>query len=305
MKLNLSKEQKVGLFSLSILVALYILINFLSGIDIFNKSNTYYAIYDNVEGLTPTGPVYIRGLKVGTVESINYLQEKDVFLTKLRVSSNYAIPKNSVAEIYSEGILGSKAVRINIGNDNIYLQSRDTIQSATEKGIMAMISTEIIPLKDQMSNLIATLNSTLTNVNDILDPQAKENISASLANLRKTMGNIESISSNIDKHNPEISSIIANFDNLSSELTASMLKLNSSLDNMVDITDSLKTADIAGTVNSMKNLLEEIRNPEGSIGKLLKTDNLHSSIDSLINDLNTLIKNINENPKKYIKVSVF
>ena len=305
MKLNLSKEQKIGLFSLSILIALYILINFLSGIDIFNKSNTYFAVYDNVEGLTSTGPIYIRGLKVGTVESIDYIQEKDVFIIKLRVNSNYAIPKNSVAEIYSADLLGSKALRINIGTDNMHLQSRDTIQSATEKGILALISSEIIPIKDQMSNLFTTLNGTLTNINEILGPQAKEDISASLANLKETMSNIESISSNIRVHNPEIGSLIENFDNLSSDLVISIQKLNNSLDNMSDITDSLKTADIAGTINSMKNLLEEIRNPDGSIGKLLNTDDIHSSIDSLINDLNTLIKNINDNPKKYIKVSVF
>ena len=58
MKPHLSKEHKIGLFSISILIALYILVNFLSGIDIFNKSNTYYAIYDNVEGFTPTGHYY-------------------------------------------------------------------------------------------------------------------------------------------------------------------------------------------------------------------------------------------------------
>jgi len=305
MKLNLSKEQKIGLFSLSVLVALYILINFLSGIDIFNKSNTYYAIYDNVEGFTSTGPVYIRGLKVGTVESINYIQERDVFITKLRVNSNYIIPKNSVAEIYSADILGTKALRINIGNDNIHLKSRDTIRSAIEKGMLALISDEIIPVKDQISNLIVTLNGTLENINEVFDTQAKHNISVSLAKLRETMSNMESISSNIKLHNPEISSLLENFDKLSSDLTASISKLNNSLDNMVDITDSLKTADIAGAVNSMKNLLEDIRNPEGSIGKLLKTDELHSSIDSLINDLDTLIKNITENPKKYIKISVF
>jgi len=305
MKLNLSKEQKIGLFSLSILVALYILINFLSGIDIFNKSNTYYAIYDNVEGLASTGPIYVRGHKVGTVESIDYIQEKDVFITKLRVNSSYAIPRNSVAEIYSADILGSKALRINIGTDNIHLKSKDTIQSAIEKGILSLISSEIIPIKDQMSNLFIAFNNTLTNINDILDSNAKENISASLANLRMTLSNMESISSNIKAHNPEIGSLIENFDKLSSDLTISMQKLNSSLDNMADITDSLKTADIAGAVNSMRNLLEEVRNPEGSIGKLLKTDDLHSSIDSLINDLNALIKNINENPKKYIKISVF
>jgi len=305
MTLNLSKEQKIGLFSLLVLIALYILINFLSGRDIFNNVNTYYAVYNNVEGLTKTGPVYIRGLKVGSVESIDYVQEKDVFVIKLRVKSSYVIPDNSVAEIYSADILGTKALRINIGASSINLSSKDTLRSATEQGILSIISNEIVPIKDQLSMVMTSLNNTLTGINNILSPQAQEDISISLKNFRKTMVNMESISANIKNNNPEISSILKNFDTLSSDLTSSILKLNSSLDNMEAITDSLRTADFAGAINSMKGLLEEIRNPEGSIGKLLETDELHSSLDSLIDDLSKLVRNINENPKKYIKISVF
>ncbi|NCC45720.1 MAG: MCE family protein, partial [Bacteroidia bacterium] len=76
---KLSKEQKIGLFSILTLVSLYIVVNYLKGKDLFSNRNTYYAIYHNVEGLTPTGPVYIRGLKVGTVETIEYNATNDNF----------------------------------------------------------------------------------------------------------------------------------------------------------------------------------------------------------------------------------
>ena len=305
MALNLSKELKVGLFSLLTLAALYILINFLSGRDIFNKSNTYYAMYDNVEGLTQTGPVYIRGLKVGSVEAINYVQEEDKFIVRIKAKNIYAIPNNSIAEIYSADILGSKALRINMGTSRIHLQSKDTLLSAIEKGLMSVLSNEIIPVKDQLSATLISLNNTLNSINNILTPQVQEDIAAAISNFRKTMGNIESIASNIEDSNPEIKSLLENFNTLSSNLIASAQKLNTNLDNMTEITDDLKTADITGTISSLKSLLEEIRNPEGSIGKLLTTDQLHSSIDTLISDIDTLIKNITKNPKKYIKVSVF
>ena len=305
MALKFSKEHKIGLFSLLVLATLYILINFLSGRDIFNKSSVYYATYDNVEGLTQTGPVYIRGFKVGSVETINYIQEENRFVISMRIKSSYAIPHNSVAEIYSSDMLGSKALRINIGTSSTYLHSKDTILSNTEKGIISIISTEIVPIKDQLSATMISLNNTLTGINNILNPQTQEDISASLSNLRRTMAHIESITSNVEENNPEINSLLENFNALSSDLVVSVQKLNTSLDNMAELTDSLKTADITGTISSMKALLEEINNPEGSIGKLLTTDDLHSSLDSLINDLDTLIKNITENPKKYIKISVF
>jgi len=48
-----------------------------------------------------------------------------------------------------------------------------------------------------------------------------------------------------------------------------------------------------------------MQNPNGTIGKLLTTDSLHNSINSLVTDLDNLIESINKNPKKYIKISVF
>ena len=303
--MKLSKEQKIGLFATTILIALYILINFLSGRDIFNKTNTYYAVYDNVEGLAVTGPIYIRGLKVGLVEAIEYNQADDHFVVKMRIKGSYALPRNSVAQIYSSDILGSKALRINIGNGSLHLQNRDTIQSATEIGLISLLTDEILPVKEQLSMLLISLNETFANINEVLNEEAKGSIAKSLKNLENTLGYIESISSNLEKSNPEIDAFLSNLNSLSLEITESSRKLNRSLDNIGDITDSLKVADIAGTISSFRDMVEQIQNTEGSIGKLLHSDSLHSSLDSLIDDLNTLIRNINENPKKYIKISIF
>ena len=41
-------------------------LNFLKGIDIFSPISYYYATYDNIGGLVPSSPVYVKGFKVGT-----------------------------------------------------------------------------------------------------------------------------------------------------------------------------------------------------------------------------------------------
>ena len=55
----------------------------------------------------------------------------------------------------------------------------------------------------------------------------------------------------------------------------------------------------------MRNLTESIQNPEGTVGKLLNDGSVYESVDSLVNELNDLIQKIKENPKKYMKISVF
>jgi len=305
MKLKITREQKIGLFAIITLSSIFILINYLKGRDLFSKQNTYFVIYENVEGLAPTGPVYIRGLKVGTVEKIKYIQQEDYFLVELKVKSDYVIADNSVAEIYSSDLLGGKAVRINIGNSNLHLQDKDTLLASSEPGLMNMITQELVPLKKQAEDLIANMNTTFTNINEMMDDKAKANIAASLANLRKTLENMNSISGTIKKKDPQISAIIDNLDKLSASLSGESENIKRGMKNFADISDSLKQADIAGTVNAAKSLLTKLQDPNGSICKLMLSDTLHNQINSLVKQLDSLVGNINKNPKKYIKISVF
>jgi phospholipid/cholesterol/gamma-HCH transport system substrate-binding protein len=305
MKIKLTREQKTGLFAIIILFSIYLVINYLKGKDLFSNRNTYYTVFYDIDGLTATGPIYLRGLKVGTIESINYSHTTDKFVVMLKVGGKYNLPKNSVAEIYSTDLLGSKALRINMGDKSEILKNRDTLASATDPGLINMLADQLIPIKESISGLIETMNTTLLNVNEILSPKARQDLAASLESLSKTLKGAEGVVSNIDKSGPEITSIIANLNQLTLELGSSSKKLNMGLDNVVQITDSLKSADLTGTITSLKGVLEQIKNPDGTIGKLLYTDSVHTSIDRLIRDLDTLVKNITENPKKYIKISVF
>ena len=69
--------------------------------------------------------------------------------------------------------------------------------------------------------------------------------------------------------------------------------------------EQLKRSEIDSLVLSVRSLSESIQNPEGTVGKLLNDGKVYESVDSLVNELNDLIQKIKENPKKYLKISVF
>lgn len=304
-KLKITREQKIGLFALLTLLSLYFVVNYLKGKNLFSSRNTYVAIYHDVEGLTPTGPVYIRGLKVGTVETISYNQAKDNFTVILKVRSEYALPTNSIAEVYSSDIMGTKALRINIGDKTAHLNNNDTIAAATELGLIDMVTKELLPLKEDISSLITNINTTFNSVNEVLSPQAKSNLAQSLENLNKTLASAKIIGSSLEESGPQFNELMANLKTLTANLNSGTESLNKGLENVVEITDSLKNANLAGTITSLRDLLTKIQDPAGSVGKLLQTDTVHNSIERLIRDLDQLVNNINNNPKKYIKISVF
>lgn len=304
-KLQISKQLKIGIFTLIILVALFFLINYLKGRDLFGKTNLYFAEYDNVEGLTTTGPVFIKGLRVGFVEKIRFNQDNNLFLVTLSVKSGYKIPKNSIAEIYSSDILGTKSIRIELGDSKDYLTEKDTLKASLQPSLITMLTGELIPLKDKAERLIESMEKTFSGINDVLDDDTKKDIKQTLNKLNATVENIQSITGDIEKSSPKIAPIVDNIGRLTQSLNSNSAKLEKGLDNINTITDSLKKADIAGTVNSLKSLLIKIEDPNGSVGKLFASDSIHTQINNLLIELDKLIKNINENPKKYIKVSVF
>ncbi|MFA6770009.1 MAG: MlaD family protein [Bacteroidales bacterium] len=304
-KFKITREQKIGLFAIITLLSLYVVVNYLKGKNLFSSRNTYISIYHDVEGLTPTGPVYIGGLKVGTIETIYYDQVEKNFTVKLKIKSTYSIPSNSIAQVYSADIMGTKALRINMGDALLSLKNNDTLASATEKGLIDIITTEFLPLKEDISNLIANINVTFNNVNDLLNPQAKNDLAKSFENLNKTLASAKNISSSLEESAPQINDLMKDLKELSAKLNIGTESLNRGLENVVEITDSLKNSDLAGTITNLRDLLKKIQDPSGTIGKLLQTDTIHNSIERLISDLDELVNNINNNPKKYIKISIF
>lgn len=304
-KFTLTKTQGIGLFVVIVLLGIYLVINFLKGEEIFNGRTRYYTVYQNVEGLTATSPVYIRGLKVGTIEDISYDAVKDNFIVRFAVKSEYAIPANSVMEIYSSDLLGGKSIRINLGDSDIHAKSNDTLKSNIVPDMISMLTGELAPMKEELSEMMHNMTSVLANINTILDTNAKTNISQALANLNRTLENTKGITSNLNTLSPQIKSAVENLEKLSASLGASGNNITSSLENINKITADLSEADIDATIKSLKDLLEKLQNPEGTIGKLMATDSMHNSLDSLVQSLNVFVEKMTENPKKFLKISVF
>ena len=72
-----------------------------------------------------------------------------------------------------------------------------------------------------------------------------------------------------------------------------------------DVMHTLNESDIEGVVASIRELLENINDPDGTIGKLLVDGAVYDSVDELLTDVDMLVRKIQENPKKYLKISVF
>ncbi len=70
--MKISKELKIGVFVVAVLIGAFFVINYLRGKDILDREMELVSRYDNVEGLVASAPVYIKGYKAGKVSSVSY-----------------------------------------------------------------------------------------------------------------------------------------------------------------------------------------------------------------------------------------
>ena len=96
MKIEIKKEFWIGLWSIIALVVLFLMTNFLKGVQTFHQGNFYYLVCDHVPGLNISSPITLHGLKVGIVRSLDYDQENDRILVTLNLyDSELRLPKDS------------------------------------------------------------------------------------------------------------------------------------------------------------------------------------------------------------------
>lgn len=300
-----SKELKIGVFVVAVLVMSFFVINYLRGEDIFNKEIELVSSYDNVEGLVASAPVYIKGYKAGKVKEVAYQPESDDFKVICSVLKEFRIPEDSKMTIYAVDIMGGKGVRLDLGESESLVSDGTYLAPAYEAGLLDGIAAGIGPLLEKVGNTLDSLSVTVSGINSMLADANVASISRTLRHLERTMNNVEAVSATVGGKSHELNSFIDNLASLTDKFGGIADKVDSTMTDVTSITSVISESDIQGVVASFGSLLEKIDDPEGTVGKLLVDGSLYDSLDELLIDIDSLIEKIQENPKKYLRISVF
>ena len=300
--MKLSKEFKIGIFVVTVLVTSFFLINYLRGKDILNKEIEISAIYPEIDGLVTSAPVYIKGYKAGKVTEVRYDVASENFVVTCSVMKDFRIPEDSKMTIYGVDIMGTKGIRIDLGTSAESVANKGVLAASFEAGLIDGLASGLAPLMDKVGTTLDSLNVTVSAVNRIL---SDGNISRTLAHMERTMADVSSIASGLEGKSDELDQFIDNLSTLSAKFISIADNADTLMSDVSSVVSQINGEDLQKTVESFRLLLENINDPEGTVGRLLSDDSVYDSVDSLLNDVDTLIRKIQENPKKYIKISVF
>jgi phospholipid/cholesterol/gamma-HCH transport system substrate-binding protein len=307
---KISNEVKVGASALLTLVIFIWLFSFLKGKDFLKSTALYYAVYDKVGGLAESSPVEINGYKVGVVRSLDFIDATSGrLLVEFSVNKNFKLPKNTVAEIVPVSLLGGMKVQFVYGKGPGTYSEGDTIPGKLAESLMDKIDTEILPLKEKLSNLIVVIDSVLSSVDEIMNPEFKKDFRGTLSHLNNTTASLDK---SIGSKGKELAATLDNINKFTNMLSDNSGKLNKTFSNIETITDTLAAANIYASVNNLKaslekaaSLMDNLNKGKGSAGKFLTNDTLYTNLSGSVESLNMLLKDMKANPKRYVHFSVF
>lgn len=300
MKKLFSKEVLIGALVIVALGLLFVGIDFLKGINVFKAANYFYATYDNVQGIAQSAPVTLNGYKIGLVREIHYNYDNPGHVTvEFSVDKNLRLPKGSKAVVTAD-ILGTASINLVLGNsaEGFYAVG-DTVLSATDAGMLASVSDNLMPAVSSIFPKIDTLltslnrvasNPSLTKSIDRFDDITLE-LNSSIKSLRGVLAAMGPVAS-------DVKSITANVDSITSDLAGVSHQLNEA--HVDSIMNSLQT-----TVANLEVLTAQLNDPNSSIGKLTNDPALYDNINATVVSLDSLFTDIKKNPKRYINIKVF
>jgi phospholipid/cholesterol/gamma-HCH transport system substrate-binding protein len=307
--MKISNETKVGVLTIIAVTLLILGFNFLKGKELFNKQKKLYAVFTNLGSLQKSNEVRINGLPVGIV--YNYV-EKDKQLSGIVVTINMKrdvnIPDNSIATIESE-LIGSSYINITFGNSNSYLENGDTVHTDLSASLLSDVKAQLNPTLGKTREAIDSLKLVLGSINRFLNSEMKggllhviqnlETSTASLSSLLNTQGgplsnslaNIESISGNLKNNNDSITQTISTIRRAANKFTE--IEVQATIDEM------------KASITLLKEKIEKINLTDGTLGKLMNSDELYKQLMKNMNSLETLTDDLRINPKRYTGNIIF
>ncbi|MBL0126113.1 MAG: hypothetical protein IPP83_01380 [Flavobacteriales bacterium] len=313
--MKIKREYSIAAVVLGGIVLLIFGMNFLKGLDLLQKSNVYHVVYRDVSGVTSASPVFFNGLKVGQVIGTEMLPDGSglIAISFQLNERKLPLPQDSKVEIYSADLF-SRALRIVLGDDKLHsAHPGDTLQGNTQLSLSDAVSEQIDPLKAKAESMLANVDSLLSSMQQLINPQTIGDIDSSFSNIRRaleilsttalrldqlvatqsaslsaTMRNMEKVSGTLASNSDELDRTFHNLDTLSAELARGRFK---------QILDEM-----AQTSTELRKITVGINSGEGTMGKLMKNDSLYVNLNAASAELDLLLEDLRLNPNRYFSL---
>ena len=282
---NRTKEAIVGFVSLLAVTVLIVSIIYGKNISLNTEKKVITVSFESVNGLDIGSKVFVKGVPCGVVKSVD-LSNKNV-IVKADIDSKVNIYSDATATVENKEIMGGKMLVIHVGYSDILLTDQ-MIKGKSSKGMNEAIS-DIAEIMTHAKTLIENTDALIIKVTESipetdLDKKFDQIAEETIATMRSIKNTMSAVSAKFDrtlkKADTLVDSMQISIDQGKSEIT----KIYPQIDSLIHKTDML--------ITSLNKRVEEFTNPNGSIGRLVNSDEFYLKLDRAVTNLDSLVKKI-------------
>lgn len=278
-----ARELKVGVLAIVCAGILYFGFNFLKGVNIFSPTRCYMGQYEQVSGLTEQAPVYIRGYKVGLVESIQYDFTRDnSFLVAVSIDKGIELPRGTEMALVADGLLGGMAIELRLPHEadltsgEMYHRG-DTLPTVVVPGLLDGLQTGLLA---HLDSLLQEANTLVASLNDEMND----------GNLRGALQNIERITKDLTISSRDIRVLTHD------QLPGIVTKVDTTISDLQGVIADVRAADLKQTLQKLDNTIATVNNiltsDSSTLGALLNDKALYDNLNSALTDLDNAVLNV-------------
>jgi len=269
-------ETRLGMFVAIAMVAGFIIVEILGAGDLFKPGYHLHAQFDSIQDLKLGDIVKMGGVPVGKVEKIQLTPEGRVDV-RLKLGKDAPVHTDSKATIKFTGLMGQYYVAIDFGTARAPRMEEGSLLPTTEQPDLSAIMAKIDDVATGVQNLTKSFSG--DKIDNILGP----------------------FTDFMKQNNPRLSAIIANFQAISTQITAGKgtvgkliyedslyASAQSSISNLNDTAAEIKT-----TVADARKIVDQINSGQGTIGMLVKDDALYKNTSATMANIKEITDKIN------------
>ena len=309
--MKISKEVSIGILVTVSLVILFLGFYFLKGNDVFSNDREYYCYYKEVDGLLNSANVEVHGIIVGHVTYLGLSDGKGVKVV-IRVHNDVRVPQGTVATIVSDGLLGSKIVRLDLSDSKADAQEKTVLATSDEPGIIDNISDQLTPLIKSLRKTVTALDTVIAAVGVILGDGDKKGISGTIQSVNVTADNLARITNDLNKEGAEVKEILHSTNSFTASLAKNNDTVKKLLSNLNMVSAQMANAPLQKTITELeattaqlKSVMTKINNGDGSMGMMVNNKDLYNNLNGSLKSMDQLLSDLKAHPSRYVNISVF
>jgi len=312
--MKIKKEYSIAALVLGGVGLLVFGVNFLKGLDLFEKRNVFHVKYNNVAGITGASPVFYNGFKVGQVIRTQLLPDGSgqIAVTFQMNEESLLVPKDTKVQIYSADLF-SRALQLQLGTSGEQAQAGDTLVGDAQLSLTDAVSQQIDPLKAKAEGMLASVDSVLNSFQQMLNPKAVGDIDSSFTNIRTALESLSNTARRLDQlvavESVTLTSALHNLETVSGTLARNSDEMDHIFNNLDTLTTDLAKGrmrkvmdELAATSGELRKITADINEGNGTMGKLMKDDSLYTNLNSASAELDLLLEDLRMNPNRYFSV---